>query len=118
MPYCCSTLSANVAIAKYGVTAQNQNPDVKSVARQYCRENSIPKLPLGALVPSCRTALMSAELSMYLPAILYASSLRPWSHSQCGDSGRPSRAMNKTTAIKVLEPRMSCQLRSVNSTSK
>jgi hypothetical protein len=53
-----------VAIAKYGVTTQNQNPEVNSVARQCCREISIPSPPVW--VSSCSTSVMSAELSMYL----------------------------------------------------
>src|SRR5262245_47728986 len=35
-PYFCSTLSAKVPIAKYGVTTQNQNTEANIVARQYC----------------------------------------------------------------------------------
>ena len=100
-----------MAIAKYGATAQNQNPEMNSVARQYCRENSIPKLPLR--VSSCSTSVMSAGFVMYLCAMARASSLRPWFHSQRGDSGRPSRARNKTTAMTVLEPRMTRQPTSV-----
>jgi hypothetical protein len=34
-------------MAKYGVTAQNQKPDVNSVARQFCWLNSARKRPLA-----------------------------------------------------------------------
>src|SRR5262245_58327686 len=115
-PYFCSRGSANVAIAKYGVTAQNQNPAVNSVARQYCLENSIPKLPVR--VSSCSTSVISAKLSIYLCAMPCASSRRPTFHSQRGDSGSPIRAMSNTTAIAVLVPRMTRQPMSVFSVSR
>src|SRR5215475_7253645 len=35
-PYFSNTSAANVAIAKYGSTLQNQNHDTNTVIRQYC----------------------------------------------------------------------------------
>ena len=82
---------------------QNQNHDTKTVIRQYCRENSIPKPPVW--VSSCSTSVISAASTKYLWAMAWASSKRRSVHNQRGDSGRPIRAINKTTAMIVLDPR-------------
>ena len=93
-------------IAKYGVTAHSQNIEANSVARQYRRENSIPKFP--SRVCSCSTSFMSAGFSMYLWAMAWASAWRFLLHSQRGDSGIPIRPTNKMTATMVLEPSEEC----------